>query len=340
MKKFICAVLSTVMIVSGAFAVSAAEILREDAELRPDITIVIDDETCYFRSASGDYIYPILFNDTTYLPLRSIGEIMGKNVNWDEANKTITLSGERDNYKNTSRPSTEDREDIEVQVRKDFKIVIDNKEQTFKDAKGSRVYPILFDGSTYLPLRAIGEIMDCDVEWDGDDKTVTLNKDALTVTDADTFESKDNKGKLISGLEDIKKKILEDAGIKKGSVKFVKVDKDYDDGIWKYEIDFVYDGKEYEYEIEVETGKILSRKTEKSDDGYDEDDIISADKARSIAAKDAGLNVADINHIKTELDRDDGETVYEIEFKHKGYEYEYKINAETGDIISKDIDKD
>ena len=340
MKKFVCAVLSTVMIVSGAFAVSAAQIIREDAELRPDITIVIDDETSYFRSASGDYIYPILFNDTTYLPLRSIGEIMGKNVNWDEANKTITLSGERDNYKNTSRPSTEDREDIEVQVRKDFKIVIDNKEQAFKDAKGGRVYQILYDGSTYLPLRAIGEIMDCDVEWDGDDKTVTLNKDSLTVTDADTFESKDNKGKLISGLEDIKKKILEDAGIKKGSVKFVKVDKDYDDGIWKYEIDFVYDGKEYEYEIEVETGKILSRKTEKSDDGYDEDDIISADKARSIAAKDAGLNVADINHIKTELDRDDGETVYEIEFKHKGYEYEYKINAETGAIISKDIDKD
>ena len=50
--------------------------------------------------------------------------------------------------------------------------------------------------------------------------------------------------------------------------------------------------------------------------------------------------MADINHIKTELDRDDGETVYEIEFKHKGYEYEYKINAETGAIISKDIDKD
>ena len=44
--------------------------------------------------------------------------------------------------------------------------------------------------------------------------------------------------------------------------------------------------------------------------------------------------------VKNEFDRDDGRAVYEIEFKHGAYEYEYEIDALTGEVIKseKDID--
>ena len=97
MKKLLCAAAAAVMVISST-VVPAAGQEKYSAQTRPDFTIVIDGEETWFKSASGDSIYPILYNDTTYLPLRSIGEIMGRNVNWDEKTKTITLSGERDSY--------------------------------------------------------------------------------------------------------------------------------------------------------------------------------------------------------------------------------------------------
>ena len=52
---------------------------------------------------------------------------------------------------------------IKAQIRNDFVIEIDGEEKVFRNAEGDRVYPILHDGTTYLPLRAIGEIIEREV---------------------------------------------------------------------------------------------------------------------------------------------------------------------------------
>ena len=59
---------------------------------------------------------------------------------------------------------------------------------------------------------------------------------------------------------------------------------------------------------------------------------ISADRAKQIALSHAGVGGA--SFIKAELDTDDGVAVYEIEFKIGNVEYEYDINAISGEIIS------
>ncbi len=59
---------------------------------------------------------------------------------------------------------------------------------------------------------------------------------------------------------------------------------------------------------------------------------ISADRAKQIALSHAGVGGA--NFTKVELDTDDGVQVYEIEFKVGNVEYEYDINAISGEIIS------
>ena len=61
-------------------------------------------------------------------------------------------------------------------------------------------------------------------------------------------------------------------------------------------------------------------------------------KAKSIALNDAGVKEADTAYLKVKLDYDDGVKVYDVEFYAGGTEYDYEINAATGEIRSMDHD--
>lgn len=54
------------------------------------------------------------------------------------------------------------------------RIVIDNKELIPTDADGNRVDPVIIDGTTYLPVRAVANAFGKAVYWDGETSTVYL----------------------------------------------------------------------------------------------------------------------------------------------------------------------
>ena len=58
---------------------------------------------------------------------------------------------------------------------------------------------------------------------------------------------------------------LADAGLTADHVTRLKVEKDFDDGAWEYEIEFKKDGMEYDYEIRISDSKILQRDIEWDD---------------------------------------------------------------------------
>lgn len=67
--------------------------------------------------------------------------------------------------------------------------------------------------------------------------------------------------------------------------------------------------------------------------------LITEDEAKKIALDDAQLTEEQITAYVLVLDTDDGRQEYEIEFYVGTTEYEYEIDAVTGKINSKDIDK-
>lgn len=66
--------------------------------------------------------------------------------------------------------------------------------------------------------------------------------------------------------------------------------------------------------------------------------LISEDEAKSTALKDAGLTEDQTSGIRIKLDKDDGVRQYEVEFCAGDKEYDYEIDAVSGDILSKDTD--
>lgn len=65
--------------------------------------------------------------------------------------------------------------DVTSTIRYDMTIRLDGEALTLRDANGNEVQPMSFGGTTYLPLRAIAEILGLDVDWDGATQTVFLS---------------------------------------------------------------------------------------------------------------------------------------------------------------------
>ena len=81
---------------------------------------------------------------------------------------------------------------VQAELRPDVKVAVDGQQQTFTDVNGNPVYPLLYNGSTYLPVRAIGNLMGKTVTWDERTNTVGLDsKETANITDADVIIRQD-----------------------------------------------------------------------------------------------------------------------------------------------------
>lgn len=55
------------------------------------IKIVVDGQTINPKDANGNSVEPIIYNGTTYLPVRAVADALGKAVYWDGPNYTVYL---------------------------------------------------------------------------------------------------------------------------------------------------------------------------------------------------------------------------------------------------------
>lgn len=65
---------------------------------------------------------------------------------------------------------------------------------------------------------------------------------------------------------------------------------------------------------------------------------ISTEEAKSIALQHAGLTGSEAVWITARLERDDGRMIYDIEFWLGSQEYDYELDAYTGEILACDYD--
>lgn len=66
--------------------------------------------------------------------------------------------------------------------------------------------------------------------------------------------------------------------------------------------------------------------------------MITREEAQAIALEHAGLTADQVQGLRAEYEFDDGIARYEVRFRQGRWEYDYEINAATGDIISYDRD--
>ncbi len=143
------------------------------------------------------------------------------------------------------------------------------------------------------------------------------------------------------GAENAKKFSFADAGIDPATAKEVQTEFGYEQGQFVYEIEFIADGKEYEYLINASNGTVVEKDIELVTlDGKNEvtSAQISLEKAKEIALNDAKLTENTVTFTTAKLDMEDDISVYEIEFYSDNVEYEYEINANNGAVHDKSVE--
>lgn len=72
--------------------------------------------------------------------------------------------------------ATNSLEEIKAYLNYGITIKLDGQTQIMHDEAGDRVYPITYSGTTYVPIRAVSNMLGIDVEWDGKNNAVLLGE--------------------------------------------------------------------------------------------------------------------------------------------------------------------
>lgn len=222
---------------------------------------------------------------------------------------------------------------------------------------GNKEYDYEIDANT-------GKILDRDIEYkvsffsrivdffknmfSGKSGTVSTPPAAADVTVEATSTASQEKPAASNRitLEEAKKVALDDAKLTAADVTFTKAKLDYDDGRAVYDIEFYSGAKEYDYEIDAATGRILEKDIDINDDvnapteGQDSQTYITAEQAKAAALSAAGFSASEVRGLKAEFDFDDGRAVYEVEFKKGIFEYDYDIDAVSGKVLKAEKEAD
>ncbi len=150
-------------------------------------------------------------------------------------------------------------------------------------------------------------------------------------------------------LDIAKAAALKDAGLSESDVTFKKTELDNSHGTQVYDIEFYTSDTKYDYEIDASNGTVLEKSIEQfqlqtppTDSAINSsgNDYIGIDRAKEIALNHAQMNESDVQFAKAKLENDDGVVEYEIEFYFGRTEYDYTIDAVSGNIIEYDVEYD
>ena len=296
-----------------------------------NMKVELNGQTLNLTDSSGNPVEPFTIDGTTYLPLATIGRVLGLEVAWDGATNTVILTS--DGTSSAGSGSQADSSSY-IGAEKAKAIALDHAGLTSSAVtfvrsvleydSGRAEYEVEFwKGSTeydYEIDALTGAILSYDYDIEGYTPSTSQSSDDI-------------------GVEKAKTIALNHAGVSASSAVFVHAKLDYDDGRRVYEVEFYSNNKEYDYEIDAADGTILSydfdaeRYTpQQSQSGT----LLSESQVKAIVEARAGTTGT---YREFKLERDDGRTVYEGELRSGWTEYEFTVDAYSGDILEWSVDR-
>lgn len=163
MKKIISLLLSLVMMLSGA-SVFAADATATASVWKHEIYVEGNYARCL--DASGQTLYPLSYNNSIYVPLRTAAEWMGKDVAKSADGKTFSIIGSNEPiYHDPVVDSTEPENIVAITVLSGAQLRLNGNIAALTDATGKSVNMISCKGEPYLPIRSVASMLGMSLKY-------------------------------------------------------------------------------------------------------------------------------------------------------------------------------
>lgn len=323
MKNFLAKALCLGTVISMLFSASAMA-----AGFASEIILTIGNHTMVCdgvpKNIDDSGTVPTIIQGRTMLPIRAVVEEMGGSTAWNNDTKEVIIA-----YENTS---------IVLTINSNTAVV--NGSSTLLDAA-----PVIIDGRTFIPVRFVAECLGFDIDWEPVTQRVTISKKTV----ASHVQISPVSGEIT--IDQAKTIALNDAKVTSENATFTTEKAGFEDGVSVYEIDFISGNKKYEYEIRVSDGIIVKAESEtltesrqniqnRTSDNSAVSKAISETEAKSIALDEFGLTASQVGNIRVEKDIEHGKQEFDIEFYYNNAEYSCTVDAASGRVTDKEIDRD
>lgn len=170
MKRFIILLILCTTLLS---CVAVAE--NVDAFLSNKIKITVNEKEFVPRESDGTQLRPIIYDSRTYLPLRSLAEALGAEVDYDAQTKTVSI---------TSSDEEVLEEDKAEYSETKLPISVVNNDSAGVYANGTEIETnsLVYNERVYLPVRKIGDALGAEVRYDTTVNTVMIMTKAMDNT--------------------------------------------------------------------------------------------------------------------------------------------------------------
>lgn len=212
-----------------------------------------------------------------------------------------------------------------------------------------------------LTMSALALVCGVSVACSNNNTNTNLNTTANTNVTQESTTSQNNTNNNTSNKiteEKAKEIALNHANLSQNDVTFIRSNIDYDDGFTAYDVEFYSNNQEYDYKIDANSGDIIeydldvesyaipqnnnniNANTNVANNNINNSNnvAITDAKAKEIALKHANLSANQVQYLNAHLDYDDGMQVYDVNFYANNVEHSYEIDAQTGNIVSYDVD--
>lgn len=164
-----------------------------------------------------------------------------------------------------------------------------------------------------------------------------IDDDRIMMTNSNTATNANNSGQVISEAE--VKKIVEKT-VGKNDLTYAYITLKTDDGVQEYDVEATSGNTVYDLEINATSGQVLSSEQESISNNAagtttNSSASISEDKIKEIVEKASGKSNLTYTQIRLSQEDDyNGALVYDVTAYADGTEYDYDIDATSGEILS------
>lgn len=174
----------------------------------------------------------------------------------------------------------------------------------------------------------------------GNFQTSTADPAAIPSGETQSIPPAENTGRPAGKIsaEDALAIALDNAGVPEDDAYNIKNEKDSDNGIPLYDIEFETDYGDYDFEVAIADGRIVGGDYEVDEEWLDTlggSPVTVEEAAVIIAGKVPGADAADVS---VREESEDGRDRYEGELFFEDMKYEFEIDPQTGKIFDWNAD--